>query len=283
SEFAGDVLHSSQFRDAADYTGKNCVVVGSGNSAHDICAELWEQNANVTMVQRSSSLVVKIDTLAKGKVRALYSDEATRAGVTTERADMLLAASPYATMPPQQIEEYRAIAEREADFYQALKNAGFNYDFGDDGSGLYQKYLRYGAGYYIDVGASQLIIDGEIGIRSGVSADKFKTQSIVLSDGSELPADLVVFATGYGSMHGWAAQLISPEVADRVGPCWGLGSNTYRDPGPWEGELRNMWKPTAQTGLWFHGGNLQQSRHYSLYLTLQLKARFENIATSVYP
>ena len=34
-----------------------------------------------------------------------------------------------------------------------------------------------------------------------------------------------------------------------------------------------MWKPTQQEALWFHGGNLHQSRHYSLYLALQLKAR----------
>jgi putative flavoprotein involved in K+ transport len=76
----------------------------------------------------------------------------------------------------------------------------------------------------------------------------------------------VVFATGYGSMNGWAAKLISQEVADKVGKCWGVGSDTAGDPGPWEGELRNMWKPTAQENLWFHGGNLFQSRLYSLTL-----------------
>ena len=95
-------------------------------------------------------------------------------------------------------------------------------------------------------------------------------------------ADLVVYATGYGSMNGWAARLISQEVADKVGKCWGLGSNTTKDPGPWEGEQRNMWKPTQQEALWFHGGNLHQSRHYSLYLALQLKARQEGLATPVY-
>ena len=94
-----------------------------------------------------------------------------------------------------------------------------------------------------------------------------------MEDGTELPADLVVYATGYNSMNGWAAELISQEVADTVGKVWGLGSDTTKDPGPWEGEQRNMWKPTQQDGLWFHGGNLHQSRHYSLYLALQLKAR----------
>ena len=95
----------------------------------------------------------------------------------------------------------------------------------------------------------------------------------MLEDGTELPADLVVYATGYGSMNGWAADLIDQEVADKVGKVWGLGSDTTKDPGPWEGEQRNMWKPTQQEALWFHGGNLHQSRHYSLYLALQLKAR----------
>ena len=77
-----------------------------------------------------------------------------------------------------------------------------------------------------------------------------------MADGTELPADLVVYATGYGSMNGWVADLISQEVADKVGKVWGLGSDTTKDPGPWEGEQRNMWKPTQQEALWFHGGNL---------------------------
>jgi putative flavoprotein involved in K+ transport len=54
------------------------------------------------------------------------------------------------------------------------------------------------------------------------------------------------------------------------------------DPGSWEGEQRNMWKPTQQESLWFHGGNLHQSRHYSLYLALQLKTRMEGLVTPVY-
>ena len=105
---------------------------------------------------------------------------------------------------------------------------------------------------------------------------------VVLSDGSELPADLVVYATGYGSMNGWAAKLVSQEVADRVGKCWGLGSATAKDPGPWEGELRNMWKPTRQDGLWFMGGNLAQARFFSLVLALQIKARHAGIDTPVH-
>jgi putative flavoprotein involved in K+ transport len=174
------------------------------------------------------------------------------------------------------------MAKRDAEFYARLKKAGFLLDFGDDGSGLWLKYVRRGSGYYIDVGASQLIIDGEIKLKSGVEIKQIQAGTVVLTDGTELPADLIVFATGYGSMNNWAAKLISQEVADKVGKCWGLGSATTKDPGPWEGELRNMWKPTQQTALWFHGGNLAQSRFYSHYLAIQLKARMEGIATPVY-
>ena len=127
-----------------------------------------------------------------------------------------------------------------------------------------------------------MIIQGKIKLKSGVSLERVEHDSVLLTDGTRLPADLIVYATGYGSMNGWAARIISQEVADRVGKCWGLGSGTTKDPGPWEGELRNMWKPTHQPALWFHGGNLHQSRHYSQFLSLQLKARMEGIATPVY-
>jgi putative flavoprotein involved in K+ transport len=144
------------------------------------------------------------------------------------------------------------------------------------------KYLRRGSGYYIDVGASELIIQGKIKLKSGVRLERIEEDSVVLTDGTSLPADLIVYATGYGSMNGWAARIISQEVAGRVGNCWGLGSGTTKDPGPWEGELRNMWKPTHQPALWFHGGNLHQSRHYSQFPFSQIKAHMEGIATPDY-
>jgi putative flavoprotein involved in K+ transport len=171
--------------------------------------------------------------------------------------------------------------EQDKDFYDRLEKAGFDHDWGEDGSGLFMKYLRRGSGYYIDVGAADLVADGDVKLVRG-QVDHLTEHGVVLADGTELPADLIVYATGYNSMNGWAAELISQGVADRVGKCWGLGSSTAKDPGPWEGEERNMWKPTQQEALWFMGGNLHQSRYYSLYLALQLKARQVGIPTPVY-
>jgi putative flavoprotein involved in K+ transport len=279
--FKGEQHHSSQHPGPDAYKGKQVVVIGSNNSAHDICAALWEAGADVTMVQRSSTHIVRSDTLMDIGLGALYSEEAVASGVTTEKADLIFASLPYRIMHEFQIPLYDQMRERDADFYDRLEKAGFQLDWGDDGSGLFMKYLRRGSGYYIDVGASDLVADGKIKLQNG-TVDHLTEGAVVMEDGTELPADLVVYATGYGSMNGWAADIISQEVADKVGKVWGLGSDTTYDPGPWEGEQRNMWKPTQQEALWFHGGNLHQSRHYSLYLALQLKARAEGIDTPVY-
>jgi putative flavoprotein involved in K+ transport len=280
--FTGDQHHSSQHPGPDAYRGKRAVVIGANNSAHDICAALWEGGADVTMVQRSSTHIVKSDSLMTIALGGLYSEEALAAGMTTQKADLTFASLPYRIMHEFQIPVYDEIRKKDADFYSRLGAAGFMLDYGDDDSGLFMKYLRRGSGYYIDVGASELVADGQIKLESGVDVVRLTETGVVLSNGKELPADVVVYATGYGSMNGWAADLISQEVADKVGKVWGLGSNTTKDPGPWEGEQRNMWKPTQQEALWFHGGNLHQSRHYSLYLALQLKARMEGIPTPVY-
>ena len=279
--FKGEQHHSSKHPGPDAYAGKKVVIIGSNNSAHDIAAALWENDADVTMVQRSSTHIVRSDTLMEIGLGSLYSEQAVRSGIDHHKADLIFASVPYRILHEFQIPLYAQMKERDAAFYAGLEKAGFWLDWGADDSGLFMKYLRRGSGYYIDVGASQLIIDGKVKLKRGQVKEITET-GVVLDDGTVLPADLIVYATGYGSMNGWAADLISQEVADRVGKVWGLGSDTPKDPGPWEGEQRNMWKPTQQDALWFHGGNLHQSRHYSQFLALQLKARMEGIPTPVH-
>ena len=131
--------------------------------------------------------------------------------MTTEKADLIFASLPYRIMHEFQIPVYDEIRERDADFYDRLDEAGFLLDFGDDGSGLFMKYLRRGSGYYIDVGASRA---GRERRHQAEERRRSSTQltenAVVLTDGTELPADLVVYATGYGSMNGWAAR---PDLA----------------------------------------------------------------------
>ncbi|MCO5606057.1 hypothetical protein L7F22_060244 [Adiantum nelumboides] len=277
--FQGLQCHSSEYKGGESCKGKHCIVIGSNNSAHDICAEMWENEAaEVTMVQRSSTHVAR----SKTKMKLGYGEYAEHPRHSVDDADLLFASVPYKIFHRSAIPACKRLQEVDAEFYRRLKDCGFMHDFGDDDSGLFVKYLRRGSGYYIDVGACDLVINGDIKLKSGVEVKEVKEKSVVFSDGTEAKAEVIVYATGYGSMNEWAARLISQEVADKVGKCWGLGSGTTKDPGPWERELRNMWKPTQQESLWFHGGNLHQCRHYSLLLALQLKARMEGIATPVY-
>ena len=187
--FKGDQHHSSEHPGPDAYRGKKAVVIGSNNSAHDICAALWEVGADVTMVQRSTTHVSRSDSLMEIALGSLYSESAVASGMTTLKADLTFASIPYRILHMFQIPVYEAIRERDADFYGRLEKAGFMLDFGEDNSGLFMKYLRRGSGYYIDVGASELVANGDIKLESGVDVVRLTENAVVLSNGQTLPAD----------------------------------------------------------------------------------------------
>lgn len=279
--FAGDQYHSSLHPGGEGCGGRKVVVIGSNNSAHDICADLWENGADVTMVQRSSTHVVQSSSMIAMGMLGPYSEDAVEAGITTEKADLLTLSVPLRVLEGMQRAATQQLAERDAAFYKRLQQAGFLHDFGEDGTGGLMKALRRGGGYYIDVGASELIANGDVKLRcAGVRS--IESKGVVLTTGEAIPADLIIYATGFGAMEHWAGEIVSGDAIRRIGKTSGYGSNTAHDPGPWEGEIRNMWKPTAQHGLWFHGGNLAMSRNFSHYLALQLKARFERLPVVVF-
>jgi putative flavoprotein involved in K+ transport len=275
--FAGRQYHSADHGSGAGLAGKRCVVIGSNNSAHDICVDLWEHDAQVTMLQRSPTIVVRADTMRTLSKDIYYAQP----GADMDIADLMFAANPFRPRTAFEKGFTKYLREVDADFYSRLEKSGFSLWDGEDESGFFMAYYRRAGGYYIDVGGSELIAAGEIAVRHGDIAEIVE-DGLRLADGSFLPADVIVYATGYRSMSEWVGQLISPDVERKVGPCWGLGSGTEGDPGPWEGELRNMWKPTAQDALWFQGGNLMQARFHSLHLALQLKARMQGLPTPVY-
>eukprot|EP00590_Aulacoseira_subarctica_P010496 CAMPEP_0172437284 /NCGR_PEP_ID=MMETSP1064-20121228/72170_1 /TAXON_ID=202472 /ORGANISM="Aulacoseira subarctica , Strain CCAP 1002/5" /LENGTH=546 /DNA_ID=CAMNT_0013185737 /DNA_START=46 /DNA_END=1683 /DNA_ORIENTATION=+ len=238
--FQGIQHHSSQHPGPDGFIGKKVVVVGSNTSSHDICAALYETGIDVTMVQRSPTTIIRSDSLMEFGLGDLYSERALKSGIATGKADLMFASHPYAIMADYQKPFYDQIRKVDAEFYKDLEKAGFQLDFGEDESGLFMKFLRRGTGYYIDGGASQLIIDGKIKLAHG-QIERITENSVILDSGTVLPADVIVYATGYNSMNGWVADLINKETADKVGKVWGLGSDTTKDPGPWEGEERNMW------------------------------------------
>ncbi|HEY6817601.1 MAG TPA: NAD(P)/FAD-dependent oxidoreductase [Croceibacterium sp.] len=278
ARFAGEQCHSADHRGGTGMAGKRCVVIGSNNSAHDIAVDLWEHGAQVTMIQRSPTIVVRADTMSELAKHLPYANPA----IPIDFADLTGAVTPYRPRLAAEKGFSDYLRQLDAAFYQRLAASGFDLWHGEDETGFFMAYFRRAAGYYIDVGGSELVASGAIALARGEIAE-LTEHGVTMADGTALPADVIVYATGYRPFSERIAALISPEVAARVGPCWGLGSGTEGDPGPWEGELRNMWKPTAQGGLWIQGGNLMQARFHSLHLALQLKARMEGLATPVYP
>jgi hypothetical protein len=61
-----------------------------------------------------------------------------------------------------------------------------------------------------------------------------------------------------------ARRILGNDVGDPTDPVWGFDE---------EGEMRGMWRPTGQQGLWFLAGGLAQCRIFSKVLALQIKAR----------
>ena len=47
--FAGTVLHSTQYQDGEEWKGKRALVIGTGNSGHDIAQDLCSSGAHVTL------------------------------------------------------------------------------------------------------------------------------------------------------------------------------------------------------------------------------------------
>jgi putative flavoprotein involved in K+ transport len=276
--FRGEQRHAS--RSSSDsYVGRNCVVIGSGTSAHDICAELWEAGGHVTMIQRNPTIVIRQERMT-AVLAELYGDEARARGMTAEIADLLVASVPQRVLLQMHQRIVAQIKEEDAPFYERLRESGFQLTFGEEDAGVLPQIFRNPSGYYIDVGASDLIMDGSIKLKSGMGVKALGEHSVILTDGSELPADVIVYATGY--QHGEILRVLPHEMARRVGQLWGLGSGYRNDPGPWEGELRNMWKPTGQPGLWFASHGIAGARFYSRTLALQIKARHHELPTPVY-
>src|SRR5699024_4101396 len=220
--FKGVQQHSSEHQGPEEMQGKKVVVVGAGTSAHDICAALASQDVDVTMIQRNPTYVVKPRTFNKYTLGALYSPEAIENGITHEKGDILSASVPFRLFFDIQKMGIDQIREVDADFYEELAATGFMLDFGPRDSGLFGRALTGVNNYYIDVGASQMIIDGKIKVASGSGVDRLTEDAVVLEDGRELPADAVIYATGFQSMYGAMAELISDEVAEKVGQVWGI-------------------------------------------------------------
>ena len=262
--FSGEVIHSSEFGSGLAHRGKRAIVIGTGNSGHDVAQDLYANGAGaVTMMQRNPTCVVSL--VPSGTlVYSLYSE-----GPSVDDIDLITAAIPYEVLR----ETYQWLTKKtcrlDADLIKSLNDVGFETAYGEDGTGFHMKYLRTGGGYYINVGCSDLIADRKIGLVQSRDMTEFVPEGLRMSDGTVIEADLVVLATGYRNLQRGISALVGQDIADKVGPIWGFDENHI---------MRNMWQRTAQPGLWIMGGSLIDARLYSKFLALQVTADLNGIA-----
>jgi cation diffusion facilitator CzcD-associated flavoprotein CzcO len=256
-DFKGEVIHSEGFDSGAVWKGRNALILGTGSSANDIALDLYSHGVNTTLIQRGSTTVVSIDPSAR--LNEAIWDE----GGPLEDCDLIVSAA----TPPLIIKAYRAVVQRmlelDKEMIEGLKSIGFKHDIGEDETGHQMKYFRRGGGYNLDAGSSALMIKGELGLLPYDRIERFTADGALLKDGSTVPADLIVLATGYYPRMELVRRALGDEIAQRIGPVWGIGA---------DGELNNMFKRTLQEGLWFIAGGLAQCRINSKYLAIQVKA-----------
>ncbi|MGE0289726.1 MAG: FAD-dependent oxidoreductase [Bradyrhizobium sp.] len=256
--FKGPVLHSSQFKAGSEWRGRSVVVFGTGTSAHDICQELEAAGARATMVQRSPTMVVNVEPAQ------IYDRTYLGEGPPIEVRDIINSGVPLPVMKMAHKIVTAEVKALDAPLHERLEKAGFRLEFGEDGTGWPLKFRTRGGGYYFNVGCSELIADGKVGLIQFADIESFTAGGLKLKDGSTLPADMLVLATGYKGLDHLLEKLFGPEVAARVGRIWGFDDASQ--------ELRNMWTRTGQPGLWFTGGAFSQARIYSRYIALQIDA-----------
>ena len=260
--FKGRIVHSSEYTDGEDYSGKTAIVIGAGNSAHDISQDLYSSGATVTMVQRSPTLVTNIEPAAQLPY-ALYDS-----GPPLEDCDLITVSMPTPLVRKAHIAFTDKSKELDAETLAGLRRIGFKLAHGEDGTGWQFLYLTRGGGYYFNVGCSDLLIEKKIRLIQFDDIDHFEAGGAKLKSGETIPADLVVLATGYKNTSYLVARLFGEDVAEKVGPIWGFGDSL---------ELRNMYCSTPQPGLWFIAGSLAQCRINSKYLAQQIKAMEEKL------
>ncbi|MGY2849501.1 MULTISPECIES: flavin-containing monooxygenase [Bradyrhizobium] len=260
-DFGGKVMHSSRYEDGENWTGKRALVIGTGNSGHDIAQDLHSSGAEVTLVQRSSTLITNIEPSAQ-LAYAAYNEG------TLEDNDLIATSMPLVLAKRSHVLMTEQSKELDKPLLDGLARKGFKLDFGDGGTGWQFKYLTRGGGYYFNVGCSDLVASGAVALRQFADIDTFVSEGARLKNGEIVAADLIVLATGYRPQEELVKKLFGEAMAARVGPIWGFGDGQ---------ELRNMYTRTPQPGLWFIAGSLAQCRINSRYLALQIKAIEEGL------
>ncbi|MFW6868064.1 FAD-dependent oxidoreductase [Nocardioides sp. CPCC 206347] len=261
--FAGNTLHTKEFSQGADHAGQRVLVVGVGTSGHDTARELHLNGAQVAMLQRSPVTVVDLETTKLCYPPAFFD------GTPLAEADfMSMAGWAYPVLKSGLRQLGQMCIDQDEELLQSLEAAGLRIRRPENGF-LWQVYETF-AGYYFNVGASELIISGDIQVHQAEDVVSFVPEGLAMSGGQILPFDTVILATGYMNQRYETEALFGRDVADRVGDIGGFDE---------VGELRNTYKPTAQPGLWFTSSGFASGRHLAPSMAAMIKGQLDGHVT----
>lgn len=200
--------------DVPDVHKKSVVIVGCGTSAHDIAQDFVNHGAkSVSMIQRSPIWSVSAESIANIQFR-----DWNRPAVSTQEADHLGMSWPLAITRAFGVEWTQAMVQNDAELMSDLEKAGVRLKRNRHDASLIDHQLLLGGHYYIDHGADHMIIDGKIRVHwceSGVQ--EYYADVIALGDGTRVPADIVILATGFQFHNEYLERLLGKDVVDKTG------------------------------------------------------------------
>ncbi|KIW67065.1 hypothetical protein PV04_06341 [Phialophora macrospora] len=264
--FKGVVLHSSDYHNADEWKGLHGVVVGTGNTGHDVAEDMLNAGlASVTMVQRGRTWVLPGDHYV-AVIKASYN-----ADIPTAVADQEGFSLPASIRRQIIMHFFHSMARADSERFDALERAGFNVErYGDIMHVLFERL----GGHYMDAGTSAKISQGLIKVKSGGKLSHYTPDGLAFEDGTELKADVVVFTTGFvQNMRQIAGRIVGPEVEAQLDDFWCVDA---------EGELRGAFKPAGHPGVYFTGGDIGIARYYGRFVALQIKAQLMGTPLKVY-
>lgn len=152
--------------------------------------------------------------------------------IPTDVADRLSQTMPMKIRRDMFRRMYKDLFEAESARFDALDTAGFKVN--RNSVWLEEIPERYG-GYYVDVGTSKHVANGDLKVKSGASVVKYTPEGLAFDDGTELKSDVIVLATGYDHDHRrYAASIIGNDRAAKLGDYWGLSP---------DGEMKGTMEP----------------------------------------
>ncbi|WP_342000305.1 NAD(P)/FAD-dependent oxidoreductase [Microbacterium sp. LWH7-1.2] len=264
--FTGEWAHTGEYQHASRWAGKRAIVIGAGVSAHELAQDLWEQGADVTMLQRSSTYVISLEATFKYMYGLYTQDKIWTKDYTDQVAFSLPNRSPAALAGLQNI--VAAAAEHDRELLDGLTANGFKLEWGPDKTGVIGLHMSGKDGYQFDLGGSRLIAEGKIKVKQGVELVEVDGETLIFSDGSRDRADLILFATGYVQFWDYLKTRFG-KAAEKIDRIY--------VPTDDQGEYPNAWRRSAQPGLWFGPGFVQSSSFFSKWPAFLIKAIEEGI------